>query len=348
MTSIFISYRRDDAGGHAGRLSDRLVARLGADRVFMDVSDIRPGENFEQAIQRTLAKCDHVLAVIGPRWLSSLTERQSTGEDFVRSEIAAALLRGATVIPVLVGGAGMPAKSTLPPDMAALARCQAVVIEDRSFDEDAARLVNFLAGTQPAIAPRPASPRSHRTPLLALTAAAVALMGLWWLWPSPATNSQPTPSPTAEPVAAEPNLDGEWVAELQKPGRRPFRIRMTLARSGAQVIGSVTYPTGDAAIVDGQYADGQLTFQTSHVPQFANEPATIRVQGRVEGDEIRITTADTDGVATGVARRATAPRRGSLLDAGPSTQPATSPQDGPVTRPRRQQRPPLDAPDQSP
>src|SRR5690349_3453732 len=137
MTSIFISYRRDDAGGHAGRLSDRLVARLGADRVFMDVSDIRPGENFEQAIQRTLAKCDHVLAVIGPRWLSSLTERQSTtGEDFVRSEIAAALLRGATVIPVLVGGAEMPSKSTLPPDVAALARCQAVVIEDRSFDED--------------------------------------------------------------------------------------------------------------------------------------------------------------------------------------------------------------------
>ena len=29
MASIFISYRRDDTGGHAGRLCDRLSARFG-------------------------------------------------------------------------------------------------------------------------------------------------------------------------------------------------------------------------------------------------------------------------------------------------------------------------------
>ena len=327
MTSIFISYRRDDAGGHAGRLSDRLVARLGADRVFMDVSDIRPGENFEQAIQRTLARCDHVLAVIGPRWLSILTERQATGEDFVRNEIAAALVRGATVIPVLVGGGAMPSKSDLPADLAALARCQAVVIEDRSFDEDAARLVNFLAGAQPAF-PHPAPSRtSHRTALVSLTAglAVVAAIGMWWLWSPSATSGQPPSSPTESP-AVEVDLDGDWIAELQKPGQRPFRIRITLARSGSQVIGSVSYPTGDAAIVDGHYADGQLTFQTSHVPQFGNEPATIRVQGRVEGDGIQLTTADAGGVATGVARRAPTPRRSR---AGATT----SPRDRGVTRP---------------
>ena len=233
MTSIFISYRRDDAGGHAGRLSDRLVARLGADRVFIDVSDILPGENFEQAIQRTLAKCDHVLAVIGPRWLSSLTERLSTGEDFVRSEIAAALRRGATVIPVLVGGASMPSRPDLPSELAALARCQAVVIADHSFDEDAARLVNFLAGTQAATVHPPPPKRANRTLVLSLGASAA--------------------------VAVEPDLNGEWVAELQKPGQRPFTIRMTLARNGAQVIGSISYPTGDASIADGHYVDGQLT-----------------------------------------------------------------------------------------
>ena len=110
-------------------------------------------------------------------------------------------------------------------------------------------------------------------------------------------------------MAIEPDLNGEWVAELQKPGQRPFTIRMTLARNGAQVIGSISYPTGDASIADGHYVDGQLTFQTSHVPQFESEPATIRVQGRVENDEIRMTTADNGGVATGVARRAPTPRR---------------------------------------
>jgi hypothetical protein len=308
MTSIFISYRRDDAGGHAGRLSDRLVTRLGADRVFIDVSDIHPGENFEQAIQRTLAKCDHVLAVIGPRWLPSLTERQSSGEDFVRSEIAAALARGATVIPVLVGGAEMPSRSELPSELAALARCQAVVIADHSFDEDAARLVNFLAGAQATISPPPTPRRAHRTLFLSLSAAAVVLVALWWLWPAPASHNRAPPGAAAA-VPVEADLDGEWVAELQKPGQRPYRIRMRLARSGAEVIGSISYPTGDAAIIDGHYVDGQLTFQTSHVPQFESEPATIRVQGRVEHGEIRITTADAGGVATGVARRVQASPR---------------------------------------
>ena len=156
MTSIFISYRRDDAGGHAGRLSDRLVARFGSERVFMDVSDIQPGQNFEQAIERTLARCDHLLAVIGPQWLTSLTARQATGEDFVRSEIAAALSRGTTVIPVLVGGAEMPTAAQLPTELAAFARCQAVTIQDHVFDEDAARLVKFLAGgTDSVEAPNP-------------------------------------------------------------------------------------------------------------------------------------------------------------------------------------------------
>ena len=52
MTNLFISYRRDDSGGHAGRLCDRLIARFGADCIFMDVQDIQPGQNFQQAIEK--------------------------------------------------------------------------------------------------------------------------------------------------------------------------------------------------------------------------------------------------------------------------------------------------------
>ena len=39
---IFISYRRDDSAGYAGRLYDRLTARFGGDRVFMDVEGSNP------------------------------------------------------------------------------------------------------------------------------------------------------------------------------------------------------------------------------------------------------------------------------------------------------------------
>jgi hypothetical protein len=332
MTSIFISYRRDDASGHAGRLFDRLVARFGADHVFMDVSDIQPGQNFEQAIERTLARCDHLLAVVGPQWLSILTARETIGDDFVRNEIAAALSRGTTVIPVLVGGAEMPTGAQLPAELAAFAKRQAVTIHDHVFDEDAARLVKFLAGgTDSAETPRLG--RRMRRPALwaSLALAASAIAGAWWLWPSRGSEEMVTPgavpaavtpvatapaaAPAAAPVAAapaagptpsEPDVDGDWIAEMQKPGQPLFRIRMTLARSGSEVIGTVTYPTGQATILDGEYADGRMTFHTSHVPQFESVPATIRFQARVNGDVITLTTADDGGVATGSARRVAA------------------------------------------
>ena len=43
MNSIFISYRRDDAEGQAGRLYDDLIAEFGPDSVFMDVTAARQG-----------------------------------------------------------------------------------------------------------------------------------------------------------------------------------------------------------------------------------------------------------------------------------------------------------------
>ena len=108
MGGIFISYRREDSGGHAGRLCDRLTARFGNARVFMDLQDIAPGQNFAQSIDEMIATCNCVIAVIGPRWLETIQRRAPGAEDFVQHEIAAALSRGITVIPVLVGGARMP------------------------------------------------------------------------------------------------------------------------------------------------------------------------------------------------------------------------------------------------
>jgi hypothetical protein len=47
----------------------------------------------------------------------------------------------------------------------------------------------------------------------------------------------------------------------------------------------------------------RLAFFTVHVPQFATEPATIRWTGVIEGDLIRFTAADDNGIASGVAKR---------------------------------------------
>src|SRR5215475_8402461 len=120
MASIFISYRREDSGGHAGRLCDRLTARFGGDRVFMDIQDIHPGQNFAASIEDTIATCDCVIAVIGPRWLETVKKRAQSADDFVRHEIGAALKRHVAMVPVLVGGARMPATAELPPELAEL------------------------------------------------------------------------------------------------------------------------------------------------------------------------------------------------------------------------------------
>jgi hypothetical protein len=61
----FLSYRRGDVAGHAGRLADALRQRLGARSVFQDVTAIAPGQDFTAALDPALDDSDVVLAVIG-------------------------------------------------------------------------------------------------------------------------------------------------------------------------------------------------------------------------------------------------------------------------------------------
>jgi len=96
-TKVFISYRRDDSAGHAGRVQDRLERELGRDLLFMDVDAVPLGDNFVTVLSEEVAKCDVLLAVIGPNWLNARDEdgsrRLDNPHDFVRIEIGAALQR---------------------------------------------------------------------------------------------------------------------------------------------------------------------------------------------------------------------------------------------------------------
>src|SRR5438270_354116 len=58
MSGIFISYRRDDTAGHAGRLEDGLKERFPPEQVFMDVDGIEPGMDFVAALEDKVASCD--------------------------------------------------------------------------------------------------------------------------------------------------------------------------------------------------------------------------------------------------------------------------------------------------
>ena len=71
MGAIFISYRRDDCQGEAGRLSDSLTKVFGDSKVFLDVEGIPAGQDFRQAIEQQVASCDVLLGIHLCRQLSS-------------------------------------------------------------------------------------------------------------------------------------------------------------------------------------------------------------------------------------------------------------------------------------
>ena len=146
---VFISYRREDSGGFAGRIYDRLSNKLGRDNVFFDVDAIRPGLDFVDVLSDRVGKCDALVAVIGKHWVSSADSqnqrRLDDPSDFVRVEIEAALQRKVPVIPVLVDGAGMPQPGELPDSLKRLTRRQAIEISHARFDSDAERLTEALS-----------------------------------------------------------------------------------------------------------------------------------------------------------------------------------------------------------
>ena len=148
MSGIFICYRREDSGGYAGRLYDHLIRHFGKGQIFMDIDAIPVGQNFVDVIDQRIGSCDVLIALIGITWMNATNRRGQRRlddpADFVRLEIEAALKRKIPIIPVLVGGARMPAAQELPGEIAHLAYLNAFEIYDRMFDESIARLVAIL------------------------------------------------------------------------------------------------------------------------------------------------------------------------------------------------------------
>ena len=159
MPRIYISYRRDDSAGYAGRLYDQLTTHFGAESVFLDVSSIQPGADFTEVIGDVVRSTDVALVMIGPAWSTS---RLDDPHDFVRHEIAAALAADIRVIPVLVEGARMPPPSALPGDLAGLSRRQALVLEAATWRADVDRLMRALDATLEQAPEAPRRDRWHR------------------------------------------------------------------------------------------------------------------------------------------------------------------------------------------
>ena len=165
MRGIFISYRREDAEGQAGRLFDDLSEHFGRNAVFMDVAGIKKGLDFRRVIEEHVSSCGVLLVIIGKRWLSVTDgrgkRRLDDANDFVRLETAAALSRGIPVVPVLVQDAARPTEQDLPDALKELAFRNGTELTHARWDSDVKSLIEdlkpYLESTAPAaIAAQPA------------------------------------------------------------------------------------------------------------------------------------------------------------------------------------------------
>jgi hypothetical protein len=241
---VFISYRRDDAAGYAGRLEESLEKRLGRGSVFRDVLDIPPGEDFVAAIRARLAGAQTVLVLIGPRWAGGDTpgtRRIDAATDFVRLEVAAALDSGARVVPVLLPGAKMPAEDSLPAPLQALARRNALTLSDTNWQADIGRLAAAI-GLPPRRAAWPWALWGA-----AMAAALVAALCWWRPW---------TP---ADPSA---RLVGTWQAEVTYEWGARHDERFEFKRHAGQLTGTASFLGYPRAIEQLQFDGSNLRFET--------------------------------------------------------------------------------------
>lgn len=145
---IFICYRRDEESrGIALGIHQYLERMFGEGNVFIDV-DMQAGAKFPEVLERRLADCRVLLALIGKRWLDARDDagnrRLDDPNDWVRLEIGRALKRGVTVVPVRIEGADLPKKSALPRDIEGLVDHQAITVTSTGFRNDMAGLARDI------------------------------------------------------------------------------------------------------------------------------------------------------------------------------------------------------------
>ena len=116
--------------------------------VFLDQYRIQPGEVFPWTIQQAAVHAKAMVVLVGPKWLtladSHGNRRLDYENDYVRREVVAALDRGTLVVPILLPGASIPDRYSLPTEMQSLLEVQFYELSHRHWREDTGRLKSYL------------------------------------------------------------------------------------------------------------------------------------------------------------------------------------------------------------
>lgn len=232
MSKIFISYRRSDSPDVTGRIYDHLCRSFRRDQLFKDVDSIPFGEDFRAVITAAVQACDVVVVIIGAGWLGVKTSegdyRLNDPNDFVRIEIEGALARQIPTIPVLVGGAEMPAPEMLPSSIQPLAFRNAIQVRpDPDFRNDIARLVRALQRATKPGTPidriRRAGPFKAASIIAALAVALIliSIIGLYFLGAPKVSDQNPATTQNQSGVTNQ-TLSGEGTERSPSRADTPY------------------------------------------------------------------------------------------------------------------------------
>lgn len=248
---IFVSYRRDDTRHVAGRLAGELAQRFGAEGIFRDVESIDGGQEFPVQLEKALGQCAVMLVLIGPGWLGAADKqgrrRLDDPEDWVRQEIAGALRRGISVVPVLVEGTPLPSAEQLPDDLKPLTKRQYRQLADERWRGDLVMLSDLLVKqsglvmrSSPDAAPAAAAPAPapKRTGLIVAGVLGAIVVGIV-AWPK-----------GGDAAATLPDLSGSW--------RTDDNYHYTFVQDGPEVKIGVKLDDKEHGSGSGRFDDGVL------------------------------------------------------------------------------------------
>ena len=324
MSRVFISYRRSDGAGFAGRIFDRLQNEFGASRVYRDVDSLEDGSRFPDDIAEQLYQVRRCAG----RDRSDLVRcaecdrgrRLDDPGDWVRIEVTEALRRGVCVIPVTVGGARLPDASELPEAIRDLTRRQARELRDgdtwgADLDLLVRRIAKELGVFRPlgrrqvcvldcpavlgavtiALSLRDPSDSNSRSPGETSPASVPPLE-------TPRTVTPPPPAPP-EPVAPKPALvasvdwAGKWnSAEITDPDNKDqkFTLFMEFELIGGNLIGTVKDGAARFPIMEAKVTGNAISFYTQSEVTLGNELKAYKqlYSGVRSGNTIRFRSWD--------------------------------------------------------
>lgn len=230
VEKVFISYRRQHSWSYVRALYDRLSRHFGEHKVFMDLDDIPLGTDFVDVLDHNLGDCKAMLVVIDSEWLTIRdaqgNRRLDNPHDFVRLEVATALKRNISVIPILIDGTPMPSESALPDDLKLLPRRQALELTSKNYEHSVRDLIQALERyiqpqqTEKHIKPSPSPTKSawYKRPWVLLLLSPVLVLVLLFLIGLLVPDETITPDKPSEEAIAQIKAGkvSSLVADMQK------------------------------------------------------------------------------------------------------------------------------------